>query len=51
MKPRNSFRSVLPEVFVDASVGDAVVEAVNDVLLRDIRNGGADIEEMACIGP
>jgi hypothetical protein len=51
MQPRNSLRPVLPEVFVDAWIGDAVVEAVDDVLLRDIRNGGADIEEMACIGP
>jgi hypothetical protein len=50
-KPRNSFRPIPPKVSVDAWVSDAVVEVVNDVLLRDIRNGGADIEETACIGP
>jgi hypothetical protein len=51
MKPRNSLRPVPPKVPIDAWVGDAVVEAVDDVLLRDIRNGGADIKEVACIGP
>jgi hypothetical protein len=33
MKARNSFRPVPPEVFVDAWVSDAVVEAVDDVFL------------------
>jgi hypothetical protein len=51
MKPRNSLRPVPPKVPVDAWVGDAVVEAVDDVLLQDICNGGADVEEAACIGP
>jgi hypothetical protein len=51
MKPCNSFRSVLPKVFVDAWVGDAIVEAIDDVFLRDIRHGSADVEEMVCIGP
>jgi hypothetical protein len=32
-KPRNSLRPVPPEVSVDAWIGDAVVEAVDDVLL------------------
>jgi hypothetical protein len=50
-KPRNSFRSVPPKVSVDAWVDDAVVEAVDDVFLRDVCNGSADIEETACIGP
>jgi hypothetical protein len=50
-KPCNSFRSVLPKVSVDAWVGDAIVEAVDDVFLRDIRNGSANVEETACIGP
>jgi hypothetical protein len=50
-KPRNSFRSVPPKVSVDVWVGDAVVEAVDDVFLQDIRNGSMDIEETACIGP
>jgi hypothetical protein len=46
----NSLRLVLPEVSVDAWIGDAVVEAVNDVLFRDICDGGADIKETACVG-
>jgi hypothetical protein len=33
MKPCNSFRSVPPKVSVDAWVGDAVVEAADDVFL------------------
>jgi hypothetical protein len=49
-KPCNSFPSVPPKVSVDAWVGDAVVEAVDDVFLRDIRNGSTDIEKTACIG-
>jgi hypothetical protein len=32
-KPHNSFRSVPPKVSVDAWVGDAIVEAVDDVFL------------------
>jgi hypothetical protein len=32
-QPRNSLRSVPPEVSVDAWISDAVVEAVDDVLL------------------
>jgi hypothetical protein len=51
MKLSNSFRSVLPKVSVDAWVGDAVVEAVDDVFLRDIRNRSADVEEKACVVP
>jgi hypothetical protein len=50
MKPCNSFWSVPPKVSVDAWVGDAVVEAVDDVFLRDFRNGSVDVEETACIG-
>jgi hypothetical protein len=33
MKARNSFQPVLPEVSVDAWVGDAVVDAVDNVVL------------------
>jgi hypothetical protein len=50
-KPCNSFRSVPPKVSVDAWVDDAVVEAVDDVFLQDIRNSSANVEETACIGP
>jgi hypothetical protein len=51
MKARNSFRPVPPEIPVNARVGDAVVEAVDDVLLRDVRDGGANVEEATCVGP
>jgi hypothetical protein len=50
-KSCNSFWSVPPKVSVDARVGDAIVEAVDNVLLRDIRNGGTHVEETACVGP
>jgi hypothetical protein len=50
MKPCDNLRPVPPEVFVDAWVGDAIVETVDDVLLRDIRDGGSDIKETVCIG-
>jgi hypothetical protein len=49
-KPCNSFRSVPLKVSVDGWVGDTVVEAVDDVFLRDIRNSSANVEETACIG-
>jgi hypothetical protein len=32
-KPRSSFQSVSPKVSIDAWVGDAIVEAVDDVFL------------------
>jgi hypothetical protein len=51
MKPRNSLQSISSKVSIDAWVRDAVVEAVDDVFLRDICNSSADVEEMACIGP
>jgi hypothetical protein len=50
-KARNSFRPVPPEIPVYARVGDAVVEAVDDVLLRDVRGGGANVEEAMRVGP
>jgi hypothetical protein len=50
MKARNSFRPILPEVSVDAWVGDAIVEAVDDVILRDVRDGSTNIEEATCVG-
>jgi hypothetical protein len=50
-KTRNSVWPVPPKIFVDAWVGDAVVEAVDDVVLRAVRDGGADVEETTCVGP
>jgi hypothetical protein len=50
-KARNSLRPVPPEIPVDAWVGDAVVETIDDVVLRDVGDGGADVEETTCVGP
>jgi hypothetical protein len=50
-KARNSLRPVPPEIPVDAWVDDAVVEAIDDVVLRDVRDGGADVEKATCVGP
>jgi hypothetical protein len=50
MKARNSFQPVPPKVSVDAWVGDAVVEAVDNIILRDIRDGSTDVEEATCVG-
>jgi hypothetical protein len=50
-KARNSLRPVSPEIPVDTRVGDAVVETIDDVILRDVRDGGADVEEATCVGP
>jgi hypothetical protein len=50
-KARNSFWPVPPEVSVYARVRDAGVETVDDVLLRDVRDGGADVEEATRVGP
>jgi hypothetical protein len=51
MKARNSLRPIPPKIPVDAWVGDAVVEAVDDVVLRDVRDGGANVEEVMSVGP
>jgi hypothetical protein len=50
-KARNGLWPVPPKISVDAWVGDAVVEAVDDVILRDVRDGGVDVEEAASVGP
>jgi hypothetical protein len=50
-KARNSFRPVLPEISVDAWVSDAIVEAVDDVVLRNVHDGSANVEEATCVGP
>jgi hypothetical protein len=48
-KARNSFQPVLPEIFVDAWVGYAIVEAVDDVVLQDVRDSSANVEEATCV--
>jgi hypothetical protein len=50
-KARNSLWPVLPKISIDDWVGDAVVEAIDDVILRDVRDGGTDVEEATCVGP
>jgi hypothetical protein len=50
-KARNRLWPVPPKIPVDAWVGDAVVEAVDDVVLRDVRDGGTDVKETTCVGP
>jgi hypothetical protein len=51
MKARNSFRPVPPEIPVYARVGDAIVETIDDVILRDVRDGGANVEKTTRVGP
>jgi hypothetical protein len=51
MNSYNSFWSVPPKVSVDTWVGDAIVEAVDNVLLQDIQNSGTHVEETTCVGP
>jgi hypothetical protein len=50
-KAHNSLQPVSPKIPVDAWVGDAVVEAVDDVILRNVCDGGADVKEATCVGP
>jgi hypothetical protein len=50
-KARNSLWPVPPEIPVDARVSDAVVEAIDDVVLRDVCDGSADVEEATRVGP
>jgi hypothetical protein len=49
MKSCNGFWSVPPKVSVDARVGDTIVEAVDNVLLQDVHNGGSHVEETVCV--
>jgi hypothetical protein len=48
-KSCNSFWSVPPKVSINAWVGEAIVEAVDDVLFQDVRNGGSHVEETMCV--
>jgi hypothetical protein len=50
-KARTSFRPVPPKISVDAWVSDAVVEVVDNVVLRDVRNGSVNVEEATRVGP
>jgi hypothetical protein len=50
-KARNGLWPIPPKIYIDALVGDAVVEAVDDVVLQNVHDGGADVEEVTCVGP
>jgi hypothetical protein len=50
-KARNNLQPVSPEISIDARVGDAVVELVDDVILRDVHDGGANVEEATRVRP
>jgi hypothetical protein len=50
-KARNSLWPVPPEIPIDARVGDAVVEAIDDVILRNVRDSSTNIEEATRVGP
>jgi hypothetical protein len=49
-KAHNSLWPVPPEIPVDARVGDAVVEAIDDVVLRNVRDSSANVEEATRVG-
>jgi hypothetical protein len=46
-----SSRAVAPEVMVCVLREEAVLEATNDVLIDDVGDGGAPLEETPCVGP
>jgi hypothetical protein len=50
-KARNSLRPVPPKIPVDAWISDAIVETIDDVVLRDVCDGGADVKETMRVGP
>jgi hypothetical protein len=50
MEPRNGLGSVTAKIYEEVLVGDAVVEAVDHVLLGDVGDGGASLEEVAGVG-
>jgi hypothetical protein len=49
-KACNGLWPVLPKISVDAWVGDAVIEAVDDVVLRNVRDGSA-MSKKRRVGP
>jgi hypothetical protein len=46
-----SSRAVAPEVVVRVLREEVVLEATNDVLIGDVGDGGACLEETPCVGP
>jgi hypothetical protein len=45
VQPCDGLRSVAAKISKESLVGDAVVEAVDDVLLKDVIDGGACVKE------
>jgi hypothetical protein len=50
VEPRDGLESIVAEVSEESLVDDAVVEAVDNILLRDVGDGGACVEEAAGVG-
>jgi hypothetical protein len=46
-----SSRAVAPEVVVRVLREEAVLDATDDVLIGDVGDGGARLEETSCVGP
>ena len=46
----DALRVAAAEVPVDDSIEDAFMEAIDDVLIGDVGNGGAHFEEVAGVG-
>jgi hypothetical protein len=51
MKLHGSSWVVTPEVVVRVLREEAILEAMNDVLIGDVGDGGARLEETPCVGP
>jgi hypothetical protein len=47
----NSSRAVAPEVVVRVLREEAILEATNDILIGDVRDGHARLEKTPCVGP
>jgi hypothetical protein len=50
VEPCNGLGLVAAKISKESLVGDAVVEAVDDVLLGDVGDGGASVKEAAIVG-
>jgi hypothetical protein len=49
-EPHDGLGSVATEISKESLIGDAVVEAVEDVLLGDVGDGSVCVEEAASVG-
>ena len=46
----NSFGFVPTKIFINVWIGNTVVEVVDDILVGDVGDCGADVEEASCVG-